>query len=142
MPGPPPSENPVRRNARVGPVRLPASGRKGETPAWPLDERPDRTGERLWADLWRTPQSIMWERLGWVRIAARYVQLVLMAERAAKPEAAVLSHVLALEDRLGLTPKAMRNLLWEIAVDEVGERRDERDDRAASSARGRLKAVG
>lgn len=37
--------------------------------------------------------------------------------------AALLAQVTALEDRLGLTPKAMRLLLWEIVADEVAEKR-------------------
>jgi hypothetical protein len=39
------------------------------------------------------------------------------------------------EDRLGLTPKAMRMLLWEIVADEVTEQRQ------TSGARDRIKAV-
>lgn len=34
--GPPPSGNARRRNATVAMTRLPAGGRKGETPRWPL----------------------------------------------------------------------------------------------------------
>jgi hypothetical protein len=41
-----------------------------------------------------------------------------------------------LEDRLGLTPKAMRMLLWEIVSDEVAEQRQETSD-----VRSRIKAV-
>jgi predicted ArsR family transcriptional regulator len=41
-----------------------------------------------------------------------------------------------LEDRLGLTPKAMRMLLWEVVADEVADQRQ-----AAPGARGRIKAV-
>jgi hypothetical protein len=48
-----------------------------------------------------------------------------------------LAQATALEDRLGLTPKAMRLLLWEIVEDEVGEQRK----RPAKGARGRIKAV-
>jgi hypothetical protein len=51
--------------------------------------------------------------------------------------AAIMGQVTALEDRLGLTPKAMRLLLWTIASDEVAEARE----RKQSTARGRIKAV-
>jgi hypothetical protein len=47
-----------------------------------------------------------------------------------------LAQATALEDRLGLTPKAMRLLLWEIVVDEMAAKR-----RAPKAARGRVKAV-
>lgn len=36
MPGPPPDPHAIRRNKRVGPTELPARGRKGRTPKWPL----------------------------------------------------------------------------------------------------------
>jgi hypothetical protein len=49
-----------------------------------------------------------------------------------------MSEARQMEDRLGLTPKAMRLLLWEIVADEVGERRD---STSASTARRRIKAV-
>ena len=49
----------------------------------------------------------------------------------------LLAQATALEDRLGLTPKSMRMLLWEITADEVGEKRGE----TASDARSRIKAV-
>ena len=42
----------------------------------------------------------------------------------------------ALSDRLGLTPKAMRMLLWEVQADEVAKRRA-----PTTSARGRIAAV-
>ena len=41
--GPPPSPNAKRRNARVGMTRLPASGRKGPAPKWPLPADPRRS---------------------------------------------------------------------------------------------------
>ncbi len=41
--GPPGNPNAVRRNARVGPVRLPSGGRTGRTPAWPLPDNPRLT---------------------------------------------------------------------------------------------------
>lgn len=40
MPGPPSNPNAVRRNTRVGLVRLPAGGRTGRTPKWPLPDNP------------------------------------------------------------------------------------------------------
>lgn len=40
MPGPSSNPNAIRRNARVGPVVLPAEGYKGRMPTWPLPENP------------------------------------------------------------------------------------------------------
>jgi hypothetical protein len=131
--------DPVRRNARVGPVKLPAGGRKGEPPAWPLPGGMDGFEEQAWRELWATPQAAAWEAHGWSRVVARYCRVLVEAEqRGAK--ATARNQATLLEDRLGLTPKAMRLLLWTIAEDEVGEKRTEQ--KPAKSARGRIKAVG
>ena len=136
MPGPPPKIDPARRHSRVGPLQLPAEGRQGDAPAWPLG-RQSAAEKTTWAQLWRTPHAVAWERLGWTRTVARYCRFLVRVE-AGLPLPAELTHVLALEDRLGLTPKAMRMLLWEIVSDEVGDRRATN----APSVRGRIKAVG
>lgn len=112
-----PSQNPRRRNARVGPQSLPAGGRSGRAPKWPLSEPTD--GEKaLWSELWHTPQAVLWERSGWTRTVARYARVVLQAE-GPEFDAAALTQASNLEDRLGLTPKAMRLLLW--TVEELEE---------------------
>lgn len=183
MAGPAPKPDAVRRNSRVGPLRLPAEGRKGKPPKWPLDPdpeptarlkllneeidtlelvaqgegRPARAAERklfnlrlqvevltakieasaaaeakLWTQLWATPQAVAWQRLGWTRVVARYTRLALAAESM---DAKALPEARQLEDRLGLTPKAMRMLMWEVVSDEVGEKRQ------TTGARNRIKAV-
>jgi hypothetical protein len=66
-------------------------------------------------------------------VVARYVRLLVHAEATTRSE--VLSEVRQLEDRLGLTPLAMLRLRWEVATDEVAERRA---GRAASSSRPRV----
>jgi hypothetical protein len=117
---------------------LPSEGRKGRTPVWPLGQRADvdlaAREAALWIDLWRTPQSVEWERLGWTRVVARYCRVVIGAEVLDKD---CMSEARQLEDRLGLTPKSMRMLLWQIAVDEVAQKRE-----STPGARGRIKAVG
>jgi hypothetical protein len=135
MPGPPPKADPVRRNSRVGPLRLPAEGRKGAAPKWPLEEALSPEEKRAWSQLWATPQAVAWERLGWVRTVARYCRMLVLAEESMRPT--LLAQVTALEDRLGLTPKSMRMLLWEIVSDEVGQQRQT----STSGARSRIKAV-
>lgn len=133
-----PKESPARRNPRVGPLILPPEGRKGRPPAWPLPGSVTADERKAWAELWKTPHAVAWERLGWTRTVARYCRAMVRAE-SPSASAAILGQVAALEDRLGLTPKAMRLLLWSIASDEVGQKRDERE---SSTARGRIKAVG
>ena len=130
----PPKIDPVRRNARSGPLKLPAEGRAGEPPPWPLDDRLTASQRKLWKQLWSTPQSVAWERLGWTRTVARYC---LVLPEAEKLDVAALAEARHLEDRLGLTPKAMRMLLWEVVSDEVAQRREK-----SGGARGRIRAVG
>lgn len=131
----PPKFDPARRNVRSGPVKLPAEGRQGDAPPWPLPGRTSAAERSAWAALWATPQAVAWERLGWTRTVARYCRIMIMAERpGALP--AVMAQATSLEDRLGLTPKAMRLLLWEIVADEIAEQRE-----APSDVRSRIKAV-
>jgi hypothetical protein len=131
----PPKVQPARRNARVGPVKLPAEGRSGPPPAWPLVGDPIDAEASAWVELWATPQAVAWERLGWTRTVGRYCRVMVAAEEL-DASAKVLLEARQLEDRLGLTPKAMRMLLWEIVSDEVADKRQ-----ASSTARGRIKAV-
>jgi len=138
----PPSHDPIRRNARTGPLNLPAEGRKGAPPKWPLDERMSPAEKSAWAELWATPHAVAWEKLGWVRTVARYCRVMVAAEQP-DAKAALLAQATALEDRLGLTPKAMRMLLWQIVPNEVADKRDQKAAAAAASnARGRIRAVG
>ena len=51
---------------------------------------------------------------------ARYTRITVAAEKAGA-NAALLSEARQLEDRLGLNPKAMRSLGWEIAPPDVEE---------------------
>jgi hypothetical protein len=64
--GPPPDPNALRRDRasdKAGWTTLPAAGRAGKPPAWPLTEQTPRE-IRLWDDLWSRPQAVMWEKLG------------------------------------------------------------------------------
>jgi hypothetical protein len=134
----PPKPDAVRRNARSGPKVLPAGGRTKLAPNWPFE--PATLAEAdLWKSLWATPQACAWEEHGWDRVVARYVRVVLEAEKLDKD---ALSEARQLEDRLGLTPKAMQMLMWTISHDEVGAKRDEAAAEPVNTARGRIRAVG
>lgn len=134
MPGPPPKFDPARRNARSGPVKLPSEGREGDPPTWPLPGRMSAAEREAWAQLWRTPQAAAWEQLGWTRTVARYCRVMVEAEKRDAP-AKALAEARQFEDRLGLTPKSMRMLLWEVVVPEVG------GQQTGSSARDRMRAL-
>lgn len=140
MPGPAPKDpsSRRRRNAAVGKTLLPADGREGATPVWPLSS----IEPAVWSDLWSTPQASAWERHGWTRVVARYALLLGLAEDVESMSAALLGEVRQLEDRLGLNPKAMRSLLWEVTDDEVAEKRDESKPSRGEQKRAELKIVG
>lgn len=140
MPGPAPKHPDERRRRNAAPtmVQLPAEGRKGAAPRWPLGKT--QKGETdAWRAVWKTPQSVAWERMGpgVVRTVARYVRLLVEAE---KPGASstLAGEVRQLEDRLGLTPMAMLRLRWEIVQNETAVAASEE---SAKKARSRMRAV-
>ena len=139
MPGPAPKSPDAtrRRNAPMAnTVKLPPEGRTGDVPEWPL------TGDApsTWDDLWRTPQAAAWERLGWTRVVARYVHILTLCEDPASMTATLLAEARQMEDRLGLTPMSMLRLRWEIAADEVAEKRETKTA-TKTKARRRLKVA-
>ncbi|MFB7671667.1 hypothetical protein ACFC26_09640 [Kitasatospora purpeofusca] len=129
-------------------TRLPAEGRLGDPPRFPLpplvvqDSDLAVLREReldLWTDLWTTPQAVMWERTHSVLAVARFVRFSVLAENGNTKSA---TEARQLEDRLGLNPQAMLRLRWEIAPDEVAEQRQDRAARSRpKSARQRLRVV-
>jgi hypothetical protein len=190
--GPPPKHPSQRRrtNATISLTQLPAEGRQGDIPAWPLmpdvalvvrrdlalakaeelrdklneaeaDGKPGGSIERrldraleaaaicaaqlaaaadleqtLWRDLWRLPQAVQWDRLGWMRDVAQYVRHKTLGELGdlkSAQEARMWS------DRLGLNPQAMLRLRWEVVADELAGARDAKAPAARSAPR--LRAV-
>lgn len=117
--GPPPKPASQRRHRGKtlsdAKVTLPASGRTGDAPAWPIG-RATKAQAALWEQLWSTPQAVAWESSGWTRAVARYTRLVLEAEKPGAPSS-LLAEVRQMEDRLGLTPMALLRLRWEIVDD-------------------------
>jgi hypothetical protein len=116
MPGP--LQDPrARRRLRNGPpvMRLPAEGRQGSAPEWPLSEASAEELE-IWSSLWRTPQSAAWPP-GWTRTAARLARMLAEAERPGA-RASLLSETRQLEAALGLSPVSMARLHWEIEATE------------------------
>jgi len=112
MPGPAPNPHARRRNKRPDWLSLPADGYDGPIPAWPLNTDPADAEMDLWLSLWRTPQAAAWAEGGFARVVARYVTIVCLVE--INPIAALLGEVRQMEDRLGLSPMAMKRLQWEV----------------------------
>lgn len=146
MAGRPPSHDPKRANQRVGITVLPSSGREGPAPEWPLPPMGGDLAEVVgpherenWERLWMSPEAVAWESLGWTQVVARYARVLTIAEMTA--ESKLLAEARQLEDRLGLTPKAKRMLLWVVSDDEVGAKRQEKPASSAAAAGRRLVAV-
>lgn len=108
-PAPKPAEQRRRRNAAPGTVNLPAAGRQGDAPEWPMSGK----APKVWRYLWSLPQAVAWERLRLERVVARYSVKLLEAEQP-HSSSAILAEVRQLEDRLGLSPMAMLRLRWTI----------------------------
>ena len=111
--GPAPDPDALRRERDAGEWSiLPAEGRQGATPDWPLTEQTDRE-DQLWEQLWEKPQALMWERYGQDLEVALYVRRLSEAE---KPDAFVGLSTLVrqMSDSLGLTTPGMRANRWRI----------------------------
>lgn len=143
MPGPAPTDPALRRrrNASGGKTLLPAGGRVGDPPAWPIASR---GVPEVWADLWALPQAAAWEQSSLVRTVAHYALVLEVVEGSPElPKTAVLQEMRQMEDRLGLNAKSMRSMLWEVARgDDVAEKRDEKVPSRTASKRAQLKIVG
>ncbi len=137
MPGPAPKPAHLRRNKSApmaNTLKLPQGGRPGPPPDWPLTGKPTKAQLEVWEQLWRTPAAVAWERLEWSRAVARYVVVLVKAEKSLT--GVLLSEVRQMEDRLGLSPMAMLRLRWEVVQDELAESRA-----PVQSTGRRLKAV-
>lgn len=142
--GPPPDPTALRRERDAGDwVILPPEGRSGPAPAWPLLDQDDREAA-LWAELWTTPQALMWDRNGSRYEVALYVRRLTEAEqRGAQVTLGTLVRQMA--DSLGLTSPGMRANRWKVER-PGGEHQAAADGTPAAparlSARDRLKVIG
>lgn len=120
---------------------MPAEGRPGAVPVWPLTEPSGREAQ-LWAELWARPQAVMWEQLGQELEVALFVRTLAAAEQ---PDASTERVKLARQylDSLGLSVQGMLRNRWKIAPGEVEPEREWPVAEAPRrrSARDRLKVV-
>lgn len=142
--GPPPDPTALRRDRKTDGewTTLPAEGRDGPPPAWPLTKAKARETE-LWRILWAKPQAVQWERMGQEFEVAMYVRRLAEAEQ---PDSSVAGSTLVrqMADALGLTIPGLRVNRWKIAADQVAEKREQRRAAAPKKplARDRFKVVG
>lgn len=109
--GPAPSLDALRRERDLGDwIRLPAAGRQGEPPAWPLTAASKRELEH-WQREWARPQALMWEKNGQEVEVALYVRSLAAAE---KPKAPVVARLLVKQQQeiLGISQPGLRRLRW------------------------------
>lgn len=137
--GPAPDPNALRRERDQGEwIDLPADGRDGETPEWPL---PDllRAEAELWEAEWRRPQAVAWERNGQQLEVALFVRALVVSE-GPKASAADRNVVQRKMSDLGLTVPGMRANRWRI-VDGTAAAPAKPKGAVRKSARERLKVI-
>ncbi|MFF7191781.1 hypothetical protein ACFZAR_43070 [Streptomyces sp. NPDC008222] len=140
--GPAPDPSALRRERDAGEwTILPAEGRQGATPEWPLSEQSIREAE-LWGRLWRMPQALMWERYGQELEVALYVRRFSEAELM-DSRVNLSTLVRQMADSLGLTTPGMRANRWRVAADQPVQPREESRKQPVKrrSARERFKVV-
>ena len=133
--GPAPDPDALRRERDSGSwVTLPAAGRDGETPEWPL-ENPTERELVLWERQWCRPQAIMWERNCQEDEVAMFVRSLALAEDHRAP---VQSRVLVRQqmEALGISMPGLQRNRWRIEAEAPQAER-----RQAPSTKGRLKVV-
>lgn len=110
-----PAQDPmaVRRRGGVssGFVHLPAGGREGDTPIWPLPGKPAKFKVDTWEQLWHRPEAVMWERLGMEIQVALYIEALVASMKPGAP-AARMATVMSLQDQLGLSVAGRAKNRW------------------------------
>lgn len=138
--GPPPDPMALRRQRpgdSAGWTELPAEGRRGRPPNWPLEGQSDR--ERvLWVDLWKRPQAVMWSRLDQRYEVALFVRVLARAE---KENASIELQKVVRQylDSLGLSVAGMLRNRWRLAAPVIAAAKAPAERKP--SARTRLKVV-
>lgn len=101
-------------------VGLPAEGRPGPAPKMPDREWASSTRE-WWARLWATPQATQWAEDDPEIARLALLHQTIWHESPNGPSPGLLSEMRQIEDRHGLSPKAMLQLRWKIVRTETAE---------------------
>jgi len=141
------------------PLALPARGRTGRAPAFPLptilrfvtvlDEKGKAARQAdagvsnefrkrelaIWAELWKTPQAVAWERepYRWPTIA-KYCRIMTSTEAEPDASAALLSRERELRIECGLSADGLKANGWGIAPDEMAAKRATKKTSAKKAA--------
>jgi hypothetical protein len=138
--GPAPDPNALRRDRDKGEwIDLPAGGRDGPPPTWPLADV--LNGELdLWAALWSKPQAVEWERNSQELEVALLVRAVFVAE-GPKATAADRNVVQRKMTDLGLTVPGLRSNRWRIVAESQPQAPGQRGAATRPRAKDRLTLV-
>lgn len=158
--GPAPDPNSGRSAARgLDFSALPSEGYKGDVPDFPLDPivlfsehfedgakvreaDPEASADfhsregLVWVEAWRTPQGAAWARESWRwPVIAEYCRLKVAVELDPASNAALVGQLHRYREQIGLTPAGLRLNGWQVARDEVSERRGSEPEKAAAGGR-------
>ncbi len=143
--GPPPDPNALRRNRKEDAewVTLPAAGRAGDPPAFPLTD-PNDVELRRWAELWAKPQAVQWDKQGLHYTVAMFVRKLGEAE-VRDSSATLVTAVMRMQDQLGLTEAGMRAMRWRIGEPSKQAKTDAKADAldadSPASVRSRFRVI-
>lgn len=139
--GPSPEPDALRRNRNDDKewITLPAEGRAGPVPDWPLPGQSEREVE-LWSDLWGKPQAVVWEHLGLTYEVALLTRRMTEAELPGS-STGLSTLVKQLWEDLGLSVAGMRMNRWRIANGPETEDKPQPNNGPKLSARERLRVA-
>lgn len=139
--GPPKDPN-SGRSDRLGVTltALPVEGYDGDPPEFPLPDSSDREIE-LWRWAWSTPQACVWIEQHWRWYAvAMWVRTAVVCE-GSDATAADKNSLHRFADQIGMTPAGLVENGWQIATDELAEKRSEAPAEGEDDPRSRFTVV-
>ncbi|MCL1871014.1 MAG: hypothetical protein FWF90_11455 [Promicromonosporaceae bacterium] len=110
-------------------------------------ERFRRREKAIWDEVWTTPQAAAWAKPRWQWLwptIAEFCRLKAVVDAEPDANAALVAQLHRYRDQIGLTKAGMRELGWDIAADELAEKREETSSAPAveaTSSRSRMKVV-
>ena len=140
--GPPPDPNALRRERpsdKAAWTHLPAAGREGDPPAWPLVGQSKREAG-LWEAEWRRPQAVMWEADGQQLEVALFVRAVCVAE-GRKATSSDRTVVLRFLEGLGISQAGLARNRWVIDDSPPTTKVTSTDDPDRTSAKARFRSI-
>lgn len=128
-----------RVEPKHGWVNLPAAGRDGPPPRLPGWRQWQPATRVWWKALWAKPQATQWQQDGstLVVLACLYDDLIAQRSDATKVSTEMRQH----EDRHGLNPKAMLQLLWRVVDDDGVEQAAPASVSSIGERRARIKVT-